>query len=178
MKLLTDNDLAKEVTKKLPIIDNVPPAPGGDWLASNSAVQPSSIDLHVGQIFLPETKEGDPGHENTPLDSYVLEAGHTAVVITRESFSLPNDIAGIGFPPDSVSSQGILMTNPGHIDPGYKGTLRFTLINMGRKRFSLRAGDSIVTVLLFESDSAAHKGYGDRHPSKVFGTSGIHKTLN
>jgi len=178
MKLLTDSDLAKELGKKPSIIEGVPLPPGGDWFVSASAVQPSSIDLHIGQIFLPEAKKGKPGHESTPLQSHILEAGHTAVVTTSEAFSLPANIAGIGFPPDSVSSQGILMTNPGHIDPGYKGTLRFTLINMGRQPYSLRAKDSIVTILLFELSTAAHKDYCSRHPGQISGTEGIQKTLD
>src|SRR5437762_6955348 len=119
MKLLIDSDLKKELTKPNPIIENVPSPPGGDWFAAGSAIQPSSVDLHIGQIFLPEVKKNKSGSEESPLQSYILDAGHTAVVTTAEKCSLPNNVAGIGFPPDTVSSQGILMTNPGHIDPGY-----------------------------------------------------------
>lgn len=176
MKLLTDTDLRKELTKPNPIIENVPSSPDG-WAGPKSAIQPSSLDLHIGEIFIPEVKKGKPGSEESPLDEHMLKAGHTAVVGTAEKCALPNDIAGIGFPPDTVSSKGILMTNPGHIDPGYKGNLRFTLINMGRKPYSMRVGDPIVTILLFQLDNAVHQGYGDRHPGMVFGTSGVHNTL-
>jgi hypothetical protein len=40
------------------------------------------------------------------------------------------------------------MTNPGHIDPGYHGNLRFTVINMSAQLFPLRTGDAIVTLLI------------------------------
>jgi deoxycytidine triphosphate deaminase len=178
MKLLTDKELEKELTKQNPMIEKIPLPPGGDWFAAASAIQPSSIDLHIGQIFLPEKREGKPGSETKPLLKYTLKSGHTAVVITKEFFSLPDDFAGIGFPPDSVSSQGILMTNPGHIDPGYKGSLRFTLINMGREPFSLKAGDAIVTVLLFELEAPVKSGYAARHPGQISGVKGIQDTLN
>lgn len=178
MKLLTDSDLVTEVTKNSPIIEDVPLPPGGNWFANNSAVQPSSIDLHIGQIFLPEMKQGGPGREETPLQTWILQPGHTAVVATKERFVLPNNIAGIGFPPDSVSSQGILMTNPGHIDPGYNGILRFTLINMGSKPYPLRVMDPIVTILLFELTTAVHSDYAARRPGQIFGTTGIQRTLD
>jgi hypothetical protein len=42
------------------------------------------------------------------------------------------------------------MTNPGHLDPGYHGKLRFTVINMGRESYSLDRGAPIVTLLFFE----------------------------
>lgn len=178
MKLLTDKDLHQWMIQNSPIIKGVPAPPGGDWFARDSAVQPSSIDLHIGEIFLPETKKDDPGHQGTPLRKHNLEAGHTAVVTTREIFSLPPDIAGIGFPPDSVSSQGILMTNPGHVDPGYVGSLRFTLINMGSGNYELREGDSIVTMLLFELTSPVQKDYSARRAGQSAKIGGIQNTLN
>jgi dCTP deaminase len=67
-----------------------------------------------------------------------------------EVFNLPPNIAGFGFPPSSVSAGGILMTNPGHVDPGYVGRLSFTLVNMGKKGFELAVGKAICTVLFFE----------------------------
>lgn len=65
---------------------------------------------------------------------------------------MPAKLAGIGFPPTSVSAKGVLMTNPGHVDPGFIGHLQFTLINMGKDRFTLAQADRIVTLLLFELD--------------------------
>jgi hypothetical protein len=42
------------------------------------------------------------------------------------------------------------MTNPGHIDPGYEGSMHLTVINMGKEPFPLKTGELIVTVLLVE----------------------------
>ena len=66
------------------------------------------------------------------------------------------------------------MTNPGHIDPGFKGHLRFTVINMGKKSFNLRRGDTIVTCLLIRLQAPATMNYaaqghnptGDRPPRR------------
>lgn len=54
------------------------------------------------------------------------------------------------------------MTNPGHVDPGYNGRLRFTVINMGREDYVLRRGDMIVTILLFKLDREVAKSYSAR----------------
>jgi len=165
MGLLKDDELLKYVERKDPIIIGVEkPA---DWDSKNSPVQPSSIDLHIGSIFLPGAKKDESGGESNPVTEHILNHGHTAVATTLEEFKLPGNIAGIGFPPSSVSSKGILMTNPGHIDPGYAGRMHFTIINMGKKEYSLRKGDAIVTVLLIELSGLAHMDWLQRRDKKA-----------
>ena len=129
-----------------------------DWDSKDSLVQPSSIDLHVGAIFRPGVKPGKPGSAGNPRSSISLKTGETAIVETKESINLPADYAALGFPPSSVSSQGLLMTNPGHVDPGYKGTLTFTVINMGREVFKLRPAVPIVTLFRFELRGTGWQG--------------------
>ncbi|HXH48092.1 MAG TPA: hypothetical protein VNM47_01850 [Terriglobia bacterium] len=144
---LRDIDLTKLADGQRPTIEGVHrPA---DWYDKDSPVQPASIDLSVGRIHIPGTAEGDPGSELKPKKEHSLKPGETAVIATREQFNLPSDMLGIAFPPSKVSFKGILMTNPGHIDPGYRGPLRFTIINMGSQDFFVREGDPIVSVLVF-----------------------------
>ena len=57
------------------------------------------------------------------------------------------------------------MTNPGHVDPGYSGRMRFAVINVGKAHFPLRRGDLIVTLLLFHLDRAPRADWGRRYPS-------------
>jgi hypothetical protein len=80
---------------------------------------------------------------------------------------MPGNLAGIGFPPSHVSFKGILMTNPGHVDPGYTGRLHFTVINMGRQDYVLKREDPIVTMLLIELSGAAHRDWLQRHGGVV-----------
>ena len=58
-----------------------------------------------------------------------------------------------------MSRKAILTTNPGHVDPGYRGVFHITLINMGKKTYPLKNGDVIVTLLIFELDNNVSKGY-------------------
>lgn len=134
-----------------------------DWYSKDSPTQPASLDLTVGQIFLPctedQNKHGLPQGET----QHVLEPGRTAIVLTREELQMPDDLVAIGFPPSKVSVQGFLMTNPGQVDPGYRGRLRFTVINMGRKKFVLREGDPIVSLIFNKMTEPAHSGWLARH---------------
>ena len=133
---------------------------------ARSAIQPASLDLTVGEIYVPDVNAGEPGAIGSPQTApYRLKPGHTAVVTTRETLHVPSTHAAIGFPPTTISNYGILMTNPGHVDPGYEGPLTFTVINMGREEFQLRPDDRIVTMLFFQLDGGApDSDYAARHP--------------
>ena len=130
--------------------------------SKGDAIQPASVDLTIGGIYVPGTKEGKRGSAGHKRDFLSLGPGETAVVETREICNMPANIGAIGFPPASVSANGLLTTNPGHVDPGYAGTLSFTVINMGSTPYELRSGAEIVTLLLFRLDGNARAPYATR----------------
>jgi dCTP deaminase len=129
---------------------------------SKSAIQACSLDLTIGEIFVPEVDEDKLGSSANPLKELSLSQGATAVIRTWESVSLPDDVGGIAFPPANVSVNGLLVTNPGHVDPGYSGSLHLTVINMGRKPFHLKKGERIARLLLFRLDQAPKQSYRQR----------------
>jgi deoxycytidine triphosphate deaminase len=162
MPLLRDEDLVAAVLATPPLVTGLqPPA---DWYSRESPIQAASLDLTIGAIYLPGTDPGAPGGVNLPRVEWALDTGQTAVVTTHEELQLPANVAGIGFPPSRVSFRGLLMTNPGHVDPGYKGPLRFTVINMAREPYALKSGDVIVSVLLFKLERDVRAGYAARRP--------------
>jgi len=159
MKLLIDKELVALVQSKK-ITEFVDPS---DWYNKTSPVQPSSIDMHIGKIFVPEIDPDRRGGINNPkTDYHTLLSGETAFVETAEKLDVPPDIAGFGFPPASMAVKGILMTNPGHIDPGFKGNLTFTLINMGKEPFTIRHGDILFTTLWVKLSCDVEKDYSIR----------------
>lgn len=169
MTILRDDELIDAVTLNaagFPWIAGVdlPTAPA-DRYSNKSPIQASSIDLRIGNIYLPGEKETDLGGAQNPRESYTLETGETAVVTSMERLQLPSDIAGFGFPPSSVSFKGLLMTNPGHVDPGYTGVMRFTVINMAKDPYPLERGQKIVTLLLFRLSQPSHADWSTRNPA-------------
>lgn len=168
MCLVDDNALVANVTGGTsPLVSNLPPR--DDWFDADSPVQASSVDLHIGKVFLPGKAGKAEGSQDCPLDLYALEPGQTAVVSTLEELHLPGDIAAIGFPPSRVSVQGLLMTNPGHVDPGYVGPMRFTVINMGKADYVLRRNEPIVTVLFINLSRSVKKNWLERRNGKPGG---------
>jgi dUTPase len=114
----------------------------------------SSLNLTIGEIFLPGSKKDELGGSNNPKTLHTLGQGHTAVIRTREKLRMGSLRSAIAFPPSHESLRGLLMTNPGHIDPGYEGPLHCTVINMGHEGYPLVRGDEIMRVLFFQLDQA------------------------
>lgn len=112
----------------------------------NASIQPSSVDLRIGRILLPDSGGGQK--ETQVASRWRLEPGNSAVIETRETITLSAQISGFGFPPAHLAAKGLLVTNPGHVDPGFAGTLRLTVINMGRNEILLEEGGEIISLLL------------------------------
>lgn len=178
MTLLRDEDLVTLINAPVsgaqPLVVGLPmprlrpvPAGGGaapdPWFGPESSIQPSSVDLHVGNIFLPGAKESESGTVACPKSEYVLTIGNTVVVTTREQLHLPNDIAAVGFPHGRLSFRGLLMTNIGHVDPGFNGPMRFAVMNIGKEPIPLKTGDPIVTLLFYLLSAPANEGWSQRH---------------
>lgn len=170
MRILNDEDLRARIEgQKDPLVQ--PPPAITDWFGKDSPVQPSSLDFHIGEIYVPGRSPDQTGKPTFIADRYTLDCGQTVVIQTLEKISLPSTLAGFGFPPSRISSQGILLTNPGHIDPGYEGHLHLTAINMAKESFEFRRGDVIATVVIAELGSAPRADfrarYGTLSPSHV-----------
>jgi deoxycytidine triphosphate deaminase len=132
---------------------------------SKSPVKGATLDLTVGDIFVPGVKVNRLGGLEKPRGSLSLKCGQTAILRSAEKLRMPKTLAGIGFPPStSASLAGLLSTNPGHIDPDYIGHLHLTVVNMGKENFPIARGDRMMRVMLFELDQDAHRQVGEPPP--------------
>jgi deoxycytidine triphosphate deaminase len=154
---LSDKELFEYLAADKPLVTGFPepyhrkvptnPGLGDMWLDKHSPVQPCSIDLHAGGIYQYGREASKPGSCGYPLDEIALKPGEAAVIATKEELTMPQDIAAVGTPPTSLSFKGVLMVNPGHVDPGYEGRLRVIVINMGREAVTIRSDDIIITLV-------------------------------
>lgn len=115
-------------------------------------IKGASLNLKVGKIFVPGKKSEELGSVEKPLTVFSLKQGATVVLKTSQRVKLNSQQTGIMFPPNHVSLKGLLMTNPGHVDPGFEGHLHVTVINMGSAPYELRAEDQVIRLMVFELD--------------------------
>jgi deoxycytidine triphosphate deaminase len=128
--ILTYDDIVAELRKGKLITKGI-----------ESNVEACSYDLRVGTIF----KEGQiiTGEQG----QVILQPGDIVSLFTLEELDLPPDVAATAFAMNAMSSQGILVLNPGHVDPVYKVPLRFILINIRATPKSIDLKTKIFTVV-------------------------------
>ena len=161
MSVLVDHEINSLLSKNPTLVTNVPP---NAFSKAEDRIQAASLDLTIGEIFTPARERAGPGDVDAPFSELTLLQGHTAVVRTLETLNLGPDLIAIGFPPASMSVRGLLITNPGLVDPGYHGPLHLTVINMSQVPFQLRKGDRIIRVIFINLTSKPSAPYDLRHP--------------
>lgn len=157
--LLGDNPIVRNVD--LDLIDR----------GRTSPVQPASIDLHVGEILVPTERHGNGRNQDgvqLGSDRYTVPSGGSVVLLTREVINFSAYFAGLMFPKSSgLAERGVLLTNFGHVDPGYRGRLRYSLVNMGSADLEIRQGDAIACLCIFALRVPASPDFSElRAPGK------------
>ncbi|HEY6431907.1 MAG TPA: hypothetical protein VIZ17_07970 [Acetobacteraceae bacterium] len=160
MSVLVDHEINALLKQAPPLATNVSV---DDFIGPKSPVQAASLDLTIGDIFLPGVGKDELGDITSPRTSYMLLEGQTAVVRTKEVLHMPHDLIAIGFPPASLSVRGLLMTSPGQVDPGYNGPLHLTVINMSKDPFRLPQGERIMRLIFMKLNAKPQATYDVRH---------------
>lgn len=135
-----------------------PIAPKKEFIPEKDQIQPASVDLRIGIIFRKKKRLSETERYDEQCDSVVqydklgevvnLSKGEIVTILTYEAVRLPDNIAGTLFPPNSLSVEGVLILNPGHVDPGYLGRVTVRLINFKEATLPLRIGQNIFTMTL------------------------------
>ena len=151
--ILTDDDIRAEIKAGRLLI-------GGD----KAYVQACSYDLRVGTIF-----EGEHIIQQTPTGGkqVVISPGEIISLFTLEELHLPNDITATAFAMNALSSQGILVLNPGHVDPGYEGPLTVRVINLRATQKVIPLGMPIFTVVFQRLPKKVSQPYSRNKPRQL-----------
>lgn len=174
--LLSDGTLAKLLESGDIVVDPIGP----------DAIQPSSIDLRLGEELRIFTDGGDPVIDPTrrqelaipkriPEQGFYIDPGEFLLGTTLERVEVGPGYAMQFTGKSSLARLGLTVhQTAGHIDPGFEGAVTLEIQNVNRKPIRLRRDMWIGQVLVFALDGAAEKPYGhmDRR-SRYFGQSTV-----
>ena len=163
--ILSDRDIRAEIEAGRIVIDPYLP----------DAVQPSSVDLHVGNRFRVfrnnRTAVIDPRAEQPELtelveisgdEPFVLHPGEFVLGATFERVALPNDLVARLEGRSSLGRLGLMIhSTAGYVDPGWEGTLTLELSNVAHLPIKLYDGMKIGQISFQRLSSAAEVAYGD-----------------
>jgi len=141
-----------------------------------SLVQPSSIDLRLGDSFrvfhnhrvtaidlrdVPTnlTEEVTIGQD----EAFVIHPGEFCLGRTLEWVELPDDVVARVEGKSSVGRLGLIVhATAGFVDPGWKGTLTLELNNLTRVPIKLYPGLPIAQLSFMALDRPAERPYGSQ----------------
>jgi deoxycytidine triphosphate deaminase len=117
-------------------------------------LEPCSYDLRIGTIF--RQNEIQKPSEQTIIN---IKPGEILNIFTMEEINLPPNITAVVYPINLQSSRGLLVLNPGHIDPGYKGPITIKAVNLNRVPLPINRGMKIFTIIFYVLPSATTSPY-------------------
>lgn len=160
MSFLVDSEIRELLSSESPPIIGIKLLNDPDRI--DSQIQPCSIDLRIKEIILPCSEEKATEDLAPRVRQCSLNVGESVKVTTIETIDLGNQYAGLFVAPARLTRKGIVLPDVGHIDPGFIGDLRITLINMGRHPHPLKHGDAVATILLYRLANPCNVGLRDR----------------
>jgi dCTP deaminase len=162
--ILSDVDIRKEIESGRIVIDPFDP----------SAIQPSSIDLHVDDRFRVfansrypyiDVKKEMPGLtevvEVADPDPFILHPGEFVLGSTLERVAIPDDMVARLEGKSSLGRLGLLIhSTAGYVDPGWDGFLTLELSNVANLPITIYPGMKIGQISFFRLSTPAERPYG------------------
>jgi deoxycytidine triphosphate deaminase len=113
--------------------------------ADKTSLQACSYDLRIGTIFRDGQLINDAHPEAN--SQVIIQPGEIVSIFTLEDVILPDNITAIVFAINAQSSRGLLVLNPGHIDPGFKGPISVKALNLRKVPLALSRKAPIFTII-------------------------------
>src|SRR6187551_1427668 len=162
--ILSDRDIRAELEAGRIVIDPFVP----------DAVQPSSVDLHLGNRFRVfrnnRTAVIDPREEQPELtelveiagdDPFILHPNEFVLGATFERVALPEDLVARLEGKSSLGRLGLLIhSTAGFVDAGWDGHLTLELSNVANLPIALYPGMKIGQISFLRMTTAAEVPYG------------------
>ncbi|MDO5851133.1 MAG: dCTP deaminase [Methanobacteriaceae archaeon] len=180
MAILSDQDIKKYLKEEKIIIDP---------LSDEKQIQPSSVDLRIGDEFkefkIISKPYIDP-LDNIDMDTYmtsfhikkgepfIIHPGEFTLATTYERIKLPDDIVARVEGRSSMGRLGVTMhVTAGFIDPGFDGKITLEISNIGKMPVALYPGQRVCQIVFETMTTPSLKPYGhEDRDSKYMGQTG------
>lgn len=93
----------------------------------------------------------------------VIPPGQFALLMTDEVVAVPRDAIGFISIRFSYKSKGLINVSGFHVDPGFKGRLKFSVYNAGSQSVALQRGDQAFMMWLANLDQKTEDAYQGDH---------------
>ena len=128
----------------------------------DSAIDDAAYNLRLGdEVFL--STDGSPRllSDNDPF--VVIKPGDFALLKTYETIKLPPDKIGFITLRNTLKMHGLMNVSGFHVDPGFRGRLMFSVVNVGPNDITVRYQEQLFMLFIAELETATTIEVKHRH---------------
>jgi dCTP deaminase len=128
----------------------------------DSAIDDAAYNLRLGdEVFL--STDGSPRllSDNDPF--VVIKPGDFALLKTYETIKLPLDKIGFITLRNTLKMHGLMNVSGFHVDPGFRGRLMFSVVNVGPNDITVRYQEKLFMLFIAELETATTIKVEHRH---------------
>jgi dCTP deaminase len=118
-----------------------------------------AYELSLGPEIIIST---DPNATKQKLEAgeqFGIPPGQFALLLTEEIVNIPKTAIGFISVRFTIKRQGLINVSGFHVDPGYKGRLKFAVYNAGSKTIPLARGDRVFMIWFSDLSDATNDLY-------------------
>jgi dCTP deaminase len=130
-----------------------------------SRIVHGAYELGVGPQAFITSSSGDSTVIG-PGKKVVIPPGQFGLLQTNEIVAIPNNAIGFISIRAGVKFLGLINVSGFHVDPGFRGRLKFAVYNAGSKNIVLDQDQRVFMIWFSDLDRETTKGYGGQRPGQ------------
>ncbi len=149
----------QEIRRRVPSEDIIAPY-------RDEQVQGCAYELRLGHevcVTSDRTRKAELG-EN---ESIGVPSGQFALLLTEEVLNIPNDTLAFISVKFGIKAKGLVNVSGFHVDPGFRGRLKFSVYNAGAQDIILTTGDLVFMIWFCDLKGPTDDLYGGIHQDQM-----------
>lgn len=119
----------------------------------------NSYELKVGpEIYVTQELNENKDKAYLKLEensSFTIPSGQFAIILTEEYVCIPSNLFGLISMKSKLKLQGLINISGFHVDPGWRGRLKFSVYNAGPHDVTFKRGDRVFLIWFAELDQTS-----------------------
>lgn len=126
-----------------------------------NAIRYGAYELSLGPEAFLTSYEDSKKRTLADGEQLVIPPGQFGLLLTEEKVSIPNDVLGFISIKASIKFHGLVNVSGFHVDPGFRGKLKFAVYNAGSREVVLQRKQKVFLLWLSDLDQSTQPYSGE-----------------
>src|SRR5215208_1466663 len=130
-------------------------------------VKNGAYELSLGAEAFITTERNDTKQSLDPGEQLTIPPGQFGLLLTEEVVNIPNDAIGFISVRFKKKRQGLVNVSGFHVNPGFRGRLKFAVYNAGSRKAVFNPGQELFTLWLSTFGQPETSPYNGEHQGQM-----------